>query len=486
MASKTVKIEPEQAIKLIRDLDFQLEENPCNKYEKLRFVVRDGERKTTIIGYEGKVLIQGNDNTTSFNRISDLLKSNEIKIETKELPDKEIHIGIDETGKGEPIGSLFQCGVVLSKDDLVFFKDKVKDSKRMTDTQINYIFGLVKKRKINYIISETNARNICEYPYGLNNLMDMKNIMIISQCIKSQEPNKCLLIIDNYSPSQRIKDYLSKIKTSFSSVFIENADAKYTCVMLASIIAKKYRNDEIESLSKANVIQISEAKCTTFTKNYESIMIWIEEFLKKYPEFGLPHFVKTTWKDIEKLLKKYPRKRTNLFFDCPYCKEKISIIYLVRESCILHCSNCYKEIDVSNFVDNISNILPDSSALVCRVFSKLFYSDNRHIITRKNIIIPHSIETEIDTLPLAKKRGANNELAYLGQLKNKGELFLFPMHLDLTKTDIEKDKSDAKIVDTIAFENNAILITQDRNQATNAVVKGVFSIHIIHSIEQVK
>jgi ribonuclease H len=485
MTSVTIPCNSEDALEKIKKaLTYSMNVLSPNQYELFRVQLFNKYEKITIIGYKGKILLQGIENSIIMADICKVLNFDSISIQPKNIREinKRIHIGLDECGKGEAIGSMFQCAVLLAEDDRNHLSKIVtKDSKQLTEKQIEGIFHIIEQRKIKFLIRETRAIEIDENRTTINNLMDRKNIEMISGLINGVNISDCAIIIDDYKPNHVLKQYINKLGKNGIDIIIESgADENYLASRVASIIARRHRNDHIDYISNSNKIELGNGQTITLGTDYKKNMLWIETFLIMHPTLRLPHFIRTSWKDVESTVEKHPRKIEHIFYNCPTCKKNVSLLFFDRVNGSLHSSCCFGIVD-DNFISSKTfSILPDTSAVAARVFSKI-YENVPNLLRGKEIILPHAIETEIDTLSKTFKAGAHKELEYIRELADNDVLSILPIHYDLKLSDIEQNITDKKIADVIAYESSAMLITQDGNMAANANGRGTFTIRIINS-----
>jgi ribonuclease HII len=163
---------------------------------------------------------------------------------------KEV-IGIDEVGRGPLAGPVTVCAFYsndVSKLKKEFFRDEIKDSKKLSKLLRNNIYLTIRnKRKLNknfiYAISSRSAAYI-----DIHGIQKATKACVMS-CVKSLERNG----VDISKVVVHLDAGLTiPIKCIRQKSFIKG-DEKFTEIALASIMAKESRDIYMKSLAKLHL-----------------------------------------------------------------------------------------------------------------------------------------------------------------------------------------------------------------------------------------
>jgi ribonuclease HII len=195
-------------------------------------------------------------------------------------------LGIDEAGRGPVCGPMMICGYLIDEKNVKQLRDlKVKDSKMLSAEQRTIMAPKLKKMAEDYIVLKVTPKEI-------DNLRDISNLNRIEiskmqEIIRLLKPDR--VIID--SPEVNTKKFNEKIKNGMRREFqlvSENfADKNHPEVSAASVLAKVYRDMEIEKLHE---------KYGFFGSGYPSDERTVA-FLKNWFKMnkGFPDFVRKSW-----------------------------------------------------------------------------------------------------------------------------------------------------------------------------------------------
>jgi ribonuclease HII len=169
-----------------------------------------------------------------------------------------INIGIDESGRGSLVGSLFVSAAII-KDSNLEFINQINDSKKLNKKKRENVFELIKySNKIIYSIDEVTLEEIERFNVLQATLIGMERSILKILTILSQNNEKKIIniIIDgNKIPKNINNEYLT---TKFHNLNINKiesivqGDAKYYEIATASIIAKCTRDEYMIKLSLEN------------------------------------------------------------------------------------------------------------------------------------------------------------------------------------------------------------------------------------------
>ena len=138
--------------------------------------------------------------------------------------------GMDESGAGNVAGSLFCASVILPND---YYNKSINDSKKLSRKKINELYKDISSNCITYQVEEVTPQKIDEINilqarfYGWN------------QCIKNMNMGAELLLIDG-------NRFYNEYHIPFELVV--KGDSKYLDIACASILAKYYKELQMEEL----------------------------------------------------------------------------------------------------------------------------------------------------------------------------------------------------------------------------------------------
>ncbi|MBR9675860.1 ribonuclease HII [Candidatus Woesearchaeota archaeon] len=160
--------------------------------------------------------------------------------------------GVEEAGRGPVIGPLVMAICTIeAKDEKKLFVEGVKDSKVLNPIQREKIVSIITNMVIDYqivIISAEDVDSALNNPSMNLNLLEAKTTSELIDKVKCDK-----VIID--CPAHNTKAYADTIKKQLKNKDVEvvaehKADANYTIVAAASILAKVTRDREIEKLKE--------------------------------------------------------------------------------------------------------------------------------------------------------------------------------------------------------------------------------------------
>lgn len=144
------------------------------------------------------------------------------------IKNDEIICGIDEAGRGCLAGSLFVCGVLCKKSELITINE-IKDSKKLSQKKRKLIYIKAKEVGIRHFVVKIEPKEIDEL--GIS-----KTMASALNKIKLSLP--CLTYIFDGNTDFGISEINTLIK----------GDSLIPQISLASIIAKVYKDRECENL----------------------------------------------------------------------------------------------------------------------------------------------------------------------------------------------------------------------------------------------
>jgi ribonuclease HII len=145
---------------------------------------------------------------------------------------KLVEAGCDEAGRGCLAGPVFAAAVILPKD---FYHEKLNDSKKLTKKERDLLRPIIEQEALSYAVQKVSELKIDEI-----NILNA-SFLAMHKSISKLEITPQLLLIDG----NRFKAY-KKIPHQC----IIKGDSIYASIAAASILAKTYRDEYMEKLSK--------------------------------------------------------------------------------------------------------------------------------------------------------------------------------------------------------------------------------------------
>jgi len=217
-------------------------------------------------------------------------------------PTKDILIGLDETGKGEVIGSVIIAGVKFPKNMFTKIEDIVSTANTKIRHKYEYwekIFKVVKNFfKDGLVISYLEILPSKTEKYGMNFLLDIHYAKLIEKILKGENLKSCRIVIDNYGIGSKLKKFLKDIERKGAEVIVEtNSEEKYIETRLASVIAKYQREKflkEIKENPKYNFKDIGSGN-----PGDPATIFWLKKWWKTHKKW--PWFVKKNYRTIKEI-----------------------------------------------------------------------------------------------------------------------------------------------------------------------------------------
>jgi ribonuclease HII len=144
---------------------------------------------------------------------------------------KLIEAGCDEVGRGCLAGPVVAAAVILPKD---FHHDVLTDSKKLSKTKRNQIQEDIKKAAISWAVAEVSHTKIDEI-----NILNASFLAMHRALDKLEVKAEYLLIDGNRFNAYKKLEHKCIVK----------GDSKYLSIAAASILAKTYRDDLMETLA---------------------------------------------------------------------------------------------------------------------------------------------------------------------------------------------------------------------------------------------
>lgn len=151
-----------------------------------------------------------------------------------------LEAGCDEAGRGCLAGPVFAASVILPKELKKSFRDleNVDDSKKLSDETRRELRPLIEKTALSFAVEMVSVEEIDE----INILR--ASFLAMHRAIEKLEMEPELLLIDG----NRFNKYNSPSGKKIAHQCIIEGDGKFLSIACASILAKTYRDDYMNSL----------------------------------------------------------------------------------------------------------------------------------------------------------------------------------------------------------------------------------------------
>jgi len=143
-----------------------------------------------------------------------------------------IECGVDEAGRGCLCGAVVAAAVILPKD---FQNQSLNDSKQLTHKQRQALREIIEKEAVAFGVGFVSNEEIDQI-----NILNASFLAMTRAIEQIKKPIELLLIDGNRFRSQLTTPYKCIVK----------GDAKYSSIAAASILAKTYRDEYMETLAK--------------------------------------------------------------------------------------------------------------------------------------------------------------------------------------------------------------------------------------------
>ena len=146
--------------------------------------------------------------------------------------ENQIEAGCDEAGRGCLAGPVFAAAVILPID---FCNDLLNDSKQLTEKQRYMLRPIIEEQAIAWAVGIVSAKEIDKI-----NILNA-SFLAMHRAVDQLTVRPAFLIIDGnrFRPSDQIPHQC-----------IVKGDGKYMSIAAASVLAKTYRDDYMNSIDK--------------------------------------------------------------------------------------------------------------------------------------------------------------------------------------------------------------------------------------------
>ncbi len=204
--------------------------------------------------------------------------------------------GVDEAGRGPVIGPLVVAGITIENDsDLISLK--VRDSKKCTPKQREYLANRIKEFAENYEIMIIHASDIDD----MRKVMTLNEVEVnaFSKIITKLKPDRCYVDSADVNDKRFGMNILSRLYFKPEIISKHKADELFPIVGAASILAKTVRDEKVRMIEKELVKKLN----LPLGSGYPADRVtqdFLRAWIKKFGDF--PPYVRRSWKTTQKLL----------------------------------------------------------------------------------------------------------------------------------------------------------------------------------------
>ncbi len=209
-----------------------------------------------------------------------------------------MHIGVDESGKGDFFGPLCVAGVLVNeKNEKLFASCGIKDSKKISDNRILELEKIIKSNAVHSIVVVSNGKynELYRKINNLNKLLAWGHARVIENIC---EHNICeYALSDKFGDESLIKSALMKNGRKIELRQMVRAESDIA-VAAASVLARAAFVKKIADMEKTYGIKFPKGCC-------EQVKTAAGEFISKYGREKLNEVCKTHFKTYKEILHKY-------------------------------------------------------------------------------------------------------------------------------------------------------------------------------------
>lgn len=272
----------------------------------------DGDTVVTMY-QSGKVVFQGKDadlaadfwiETEKINYGSAVVTSSDNKKEKKEIerkiPLRINSIGSDEVGTGDYFGPIVVTASYVTKDDVDFLLELgVKDSKKMSDTEIKRVVPQIIKRipYHTFILANKQYNELYNSDMNMNKMKAILHNKVLSAFADKGKYQYDYIVVDQFENPRSYYNHLTDAKYKvYNITFLTKAEDQCLSVACASLISRYIFLQEMDKMSKSLGIDIPKG-ASDLVDNVG------REIVKKFGSDKLKEIAKMNFKNTEKILR---------------------------------------------------------------------------------------------------------------------------------------------------------------------------------------
>lgn len=272
----------------------------------------DGDTVVTMY-QSGKVVFQGKDadlaadfwiETEKINYGSAVVTSSDDKKEKKEIerkiPLRINSIGSDEVGTGDYFGPIVVTASYVTMDDVDFLLELgVKDSKKMSDTEIKRVVPQIIKRipYNTFILTNKQYNELYNSDMNMNKMKAILHNKVLSAFADKEKYHYDYIVVDQFENPRSYYNHLTDAKFKvYNITFLTKAEDQCLSVACSSLISRYIFLQEMDKMSKSLGIDIPKG-ASDLVDNVG------REIVKKFGSDKLKEIAKMNFKNTEKILR---------------------------------------------------------------------------------------------------------------------------------------------------------------------------------------
>ncbi len=250
-----------------------------------------------VLYNSGKFLMQGADVTESSIKFAEFMgKSAPCTTKNSDSPSISDfdHIGVDESGKGDFFGPLVIAGVLADKENSqIFLKAGIKDSKKLTDTMILKMAGIIKANSVHSVVVIGNEKYNELYAKfnNLNKLLAWGHARVIENILEKKPCTHALS--DKFGNENLIKNALLD-KGRAITLEQRVRGEEDIAVAAASILARAEYVNRMKTLSNRYEIELPKGAS-------EKVLLTAKKFVQTYDKDKLKMVSKLHFKTFNQI-----------------------------------------------------------------------------------------------------------------------------------------------------------------------------------------
>lgn len=272
----------------------------------------DGDTVVTMY-QSGKVVFQGKDadlaadfwiETEKINYGGAVVTSSDDKKEKKEIerkiPLRINSIGSDEVGTGDYFGPIVVTASYVTMDDVDFLLELgVKDSKKMSDTEIKRVVPQIIKRipYNTFILTNKQYNELYNSDMNMNKMKAILHNKVLSAFVEKEKYHYDYIVVDQFENPRSYYNHLTDAKFKvYNITFLTKAEDQCLSVACSSLISRYIFLQEMDKMSKSLGIDIPKG-ASDLVDNVG------REIVKKFGSDKLKEIAKMNFKNTEKILR---------------------------------------------------------------------------------------------------------------------------------------------------------------------------------------
>ena len=277
------------------------------------FQADDGDTVVTLY-QSGKVVFQGRDadlaadfwiETEKINYGKAVVTSSDDKKEKKEverkIPLRITSIGSDEVGTGDYFGPIVVTASYVTKENVDFLLELgVKDSKKMSDTEIKKVVPQIIKRipYHTFVLSNKQYNELYNTDMNMNKMKAILHNKVLSAFADKNKYPYDHIVVDQFENPRSYYNHLSDAKFKvYNITFLTKAEDQCLSVACASLISRYIFLQEMDKISNSVGMDIP--------KGAGDIVNSVgTDIVKKFGIDKLKDIAKMNFKNTEKILNK--------------------------------------------------------------------------------------------------------------------------------------------------------------------------------------